>query len=180
MQKKMNCSGCTNKPVATELIVKNGEKIEISYCEQCVHQVSIGGKGHASAGQVITSFVIAQSKAGVASAVAGECECCGLSFAEFRKEGVLGCSECYRAFEKMLSSLIERAQEGGTHHIGKIPRRAGASYDRQQRILSLRKQLAEAVASEQFERAALLRDEIRQFENGDRIDLDDRRTGEDA
>lgn len=168
MQKKMNCSGCTNKAVLTDLTIKNGEKIEIGYCEKCMHEFDMGqAKSHASTGEVVTSFVIAKGKAGVVQTqVAGECETCGLTFAEFRKEGVLGCAECYRAFEKTLGALIERAQEGGTHHIGKIPRRAGASYDRQQRILSLRKQLCEAVAAEQFERAALLRDEIRSFEQG--------------
>ena len=149
MHKKMNCPGCTNKPVVTEVVVKNGEKVEISYCEKCMHEVGIGGKGHASAGEVITSFVIAQGKTAVSTAGASACETCGMTFAEFRKDGVLGCPDCYRSFEQLLGALIERAQEGGTHHIGKIPQRAGASYDRQQRIMSLRKQLTEAIAAEQ-------------------------------
>ena len=100
------------------------------------------------------------------AAPACSCEACGLTFAEFRKSGLMGCSACYKAFESQVGPLIERAHEGGTHHIGKIPRRAGASVERQERITLLRRQLSDAIEAEQYERAADLRDQIRRFEEG--------------
>jgi protein arginine kinase activator len=63
-----------------------------------------------------------------------------------------------------LSTLLERAHEGATHHIGKVPRRAGAGEQRQALLMRMRKQLNDAVIDEDYERAARLRDDIRRFE----------------
>lgn len=109
----------------------------------------------------------------------GACPSCGMTFEEFRQKGVLGCAHCYAAMEAQLGPLIERAHEGATHHVGKVPRRLlkgettaaaeraarllGTMKDHQERIRLLRKQLAEAVGAEQYERAAAIRDELRRF-----------------
>jgi protein arginine kinase activator len=168
MAKKMRCEGCTRKPVATEVTVKNGEKVEVSYCDQCVGELGIGVKSHAPINELISKVVISQATGGGQQGTQVlACESCGMTFAKFRKSGLLGCSECYVAFESQLGPLIERAHEGGTHHVGKIPGRAGPSYDRQERLAGLRRQLTDAISAEQFERAASLRDQIRAFEDGD-------------
>ena len=109
--------------------------------------------------QLLTQFVIAQS--GKPAKTANKvCAGCGLSFAQFRQTGRVGCADCYRSFENELSPLIERAQNGGNHHTGKTPRRAGTSIDRQLLIQRLVKELDHAVAAEQYERAAKLRDRL--------------------
>ena len=84
-----------------------------------------------------------------------------MTFGEFRQMGTLGCPDCYEAFNEQLSSLIERAQNGATHHRGKTPARAGGSVDRQLLVQQLVKELNQAVAAEQYERAAKLRDHLR-------------------
>lgn len=121
--------------------------------------------------------------------VAGVAACprCGLTYAAFRQHGLLGCEACYAAFGEALGALLERAG-GAPHHVGKSPR-VGADRptdpaagrlnpeapvarsvptldpeDRQRRESVLRKQLAEAVAAEQYERAVCLRDELRRLE----------------
>jgi protein-arginine kinase activator protein McsA len=47
-----------------------------------------------------------------------------LAFAQFRNNGLLGCGACYAAFEGLLSPMLARAHEGGTHHVGRKPRSA--------------------------------------------------------
>src|SRR5690606_9385731 len=86
------------------------------------------------------------------------CPECGMTFAQFRQSGILGCASCYDAFPEQLSMLIQRAQGGATHHTGKTPRRAGKSLDRQLERQRLIKQLDAAVDAEQYERAAKIRD----------------------
>jgi len=88
------------------------------------------------------------------------CISCGLTWAEFRDRSQFGCSECYDAFEKQLNALLERAHEGGAHHVGKRPHRHLDDYDVKVRIQHLRKQLADAISAEQYEHAAQLRDDI--------------------
>jgi protein arginine kinase activator len=87
-----------------------------------------------------------------------------MSFAEFRQKGVVGCPDCYDAFDRQLAPMIERAQNGATSHCGKCPARGGASIDRQLQIQRLVKELEDAVAAEQYERAAELRDRLREME----------------
>jgi protein arginine kinase activator len=48
--------------------------------------------------------------------------------------------------------------------VGKVPKRAGLDQKRQNRILRLRAELKGAVAAEDYERAAILRDQIRELE----------------
>jgi protein arginine kinase activator len=93
------------------------------------------------------------------------CDVCKITFGEFRQKGLLGCPHDYDAFERALLPLLHRAQDGTTQHVGKVPHRAGSSQKKQNAILRLRGQLKDAVASEDYERAAALRDQIKQLEN---------------
>ncbi len=82
---------------------------------------------------------------------------------------MLGCANDYQVFEKDLTPLLQRAHEGMTHHVGKVPARRGGTgvpVKRQVDLTRLRKELTKAVESEDYERAAKLRDQIRQAENG--------------
>lgn len=92
------------------------------------------------------------------------CPDCGTTFEEFRKGGLLGCPACYKAMERALGPILSRTQEGATHHVGKVPARAGVNELRQNRLRQLRTELEQAVAKEQYERAASLRDQLKATE----------------
>ncbi|MDB4775941.1 UvrB/UvrC motif-containing protein, partial [bacterium] len=97
------------------------------------------------------------------------CETCGSTFARFRKTGLLGCPECYEAFCKQLDGVIARSQNGASNHTGRVPDRSSALIDLQALRRSLIEELDRAVASEQYERAASLRDRLHTLasESGD-------------
>jgi len=181
VDKKTKCDQCDAKAVITEVVVKNGEKHEQRLCEKCAAEAGIAIQSPAPVAQVLTQFVVAQSINAAKHPKQESCSGCGLQFAQFRKEHHLGCPDCYTAFEAELGPLIERAHEGGTHHIGKVPRRTSGSGEHLRRIASLKNQLEQAVGSEQFERAAKLRDQIRRLEESevpDRIVITDHRRSE--
>ncbi len=158
---KHKCDRCSREASVTEVSVRNGQKIEKHLCEQCAKDEGIQvQQQHAPINELITKFVMTHGEGVVTAVKSPSCSCCGLTFAEFRQRGLLGCSECYKVFEPQLSPLLERAHEGGMHHCGKTPKRAGLSLDRQQRLMILRKQLSDAIAAEQYEKAANLRDEL--------------------
>ena len=56
--------------------------------------------------------------------------------------------------------MIERAQDGETHHTGKAPGQVVEIDPVQQERLRLQRELREAIEKEDYERAAQLRDEI--------------------
>jgi protein arginine kinase activator len=89
-----------------------------------------------------------------------KCPRCGFTQADFKKAGRLGCSDCYATFSEGLEGLLKTMHKG-TRHIGKVPRALQQSRDVAERLKALQKQLSKAIAGEDFEQAALLRDEIR-------------------
>lgn len=166
---KHKCDHCNQPATNHSVEIVKGQKIVKHLCEQHAAQEAAqvvgtgGGKAlqHKPVSELLTTFVKAQSGA---TSVDIACEECGLTFAQFKESSLLGCPTCYKAFEAPLNPLLERAHEGMNHHLGKVPRRAGTGEQRQAALQRMRKQLDEAVASEDYERAARLRDEIQRVE----------------
>lgn len=92
------------------------------------------------------------------------CPFCDLSTADFKEVGRLGCPQCYPTFETYLRGLLRRIH-GGTQHMGKVylPPDPSVS-EREKRLEALRRKLDRAIETEDFERAAELRDLIRTLE----------------
>ena len=154
------CDLCDKLAVVHEVTVKNGDKTEVHLCEDHAQQAGVTLPSQQPINKLLTQFVVSQASI-AKTASRKKCPQCGTTFARFRQTGTLGCPECYEAFEKQLSPLIERAQNEATHHRGKTPRRAGTSIDRQLQVQQLVKELNDAVATEQYERAAEIRDRLR-------------------
>lgn len=174
----MKCDNC-NKPATVHLTeIRGGKKIEKHLCEECAAQSEgqLLPKQHTPINELLTNFVMQHS--GLQKQAGTTCEHCGITWAEFRQSGLLGCEHDYETFEKDLSPLLQRAHEGATHHVGKTPvRGAGAAAPavgplpavakkKQADVARLRKELAKAVELEDYERAARLRDQIREAEQG--------------
>ncbi|MEQ9617298.1 MAG: UvrB/UvrC motif-containing protein [Phycisphaerales bacterium] len=157
---KHTCDKCGDEATIHEVTIHNGKKVEKHLCEQCASEEGIATDSHAPVSKLLTNFVIQTTGGPKGMQKATRCPSCGMRFADFRQKGLLGCAECYTAFEQQLTPLIERAQEGSGAHIGKVPKNVGDAEVRQSRLAELRKQLAEALAQERYEHAAALRDEI--------------------
>jgi protein arginine kinase activator len=58
-----------------------------------------------------------------------------------------------------------KAMHKGTEHVGKLPQRAHREIERDDRMRALTEDLEKAVAEENYESAAALRDQIKQLEH---------------
>jgi protein arginine kinase activator len=101
-----------------------------------------------------------------------QCDQCGITWAEFRQTGLLGCPADYDHFERDLTPLIQRAHEGATHHTGKTPAKHGEAKAASEGrptvdVARLRKELQRAVEAEDYETAAKVRDQIKAAEQGE-------------
>ena len=67
-------------------------------------------------------------------------------------------------FSEGLGSLL-KAMHKGTEHVGKLPQRAHREMELSDRMRTLTENLQKAVAEENYESAAALRDQIKQLEN---------------
>jgi protein arginine kinase activator len=135
---------------------------KVNLCEACSKEKGV---------QDPTSFALADLLLGIGAAEeiekgapAKKCPVCAFSQADFKKTGRLGCSECYVTFAEGLGSLL-KAMHKGTEHVGKLPERAHRTMALSQRVRALTENLHKAVADENYETAASLRDQIKRLES---------------
>jgi protein arginine kinase activator len=160
------CQVCKKQPATVHLteISPDGEKQERHLCEHCAGEEGVTPKAnlHMPVNEILSGLVV--QKSAIQQLADLTCPTCKLTFVEFRNTGQLGCACDYDAFEKALLPLIERAHEGSSHHIGKVPRRIAAPRSEETDLIRLRSELNHAVDNEKYEEAARLRDRIRTLE----------------
>ncbi len=157
----MLCERCQERTATVHVTrIINGQKTELSLCQECAREI-----------QPQFDFSIPKFLAGLldselefkAPPATEQCHCCGLTYEHFHQTGRLGCPECYDRLAPRLDPLIKRIQ-GSNRHRGKVPRRAGGNLRVQREIETLRSQLQQLVHQEEFEKAAQVRDHIRELE----------------
>jgi protein arginine kinase activator len=94
--------------------------------------------------------------------VPATCPGCGLAYNEFKAKGRLGCPTCYEAFAPVLVPLLEKVH-GAAAHTGRAPHRVAGEREAREALAGLEEELTQAVAAEQYEKAAELRDRIREM-----------------
>ena len=89
------------------------------------------------------------------------CPNCRMRRSDFRKTSRLGCAVCYEVFSNELIPLLADVQKG-SQHVGKTPgqRILWTSEKILAEIGSIQRKLDKAIASQNFEEAAKLRDTI--------------------
>ncbi len=91
------------------------------------------------------------------------CPVCHASVRDLEKTGKVGCPSCYDTFRSELESTI-RSIHGNVSHIGRAPAKHRKEVQNRSELDSLREELKAAIAHEDFESAAILRDKIKKLE----------------
>ncbi|MBT8397141.1 MAG: excinuclease ABC subunit B [Gemmatimonadetes bacterium] len=164
------CDSCGEPGAVVHLTqVVNNETTTSHLCEKCAAEKGVHTSVPVSPSNLPLADFLAKMGGEDPPEAGGldqdlSCPFCGLSTKDFREVGRLGCPQCYPTFEEYLRGLLRRIH-GGTTHVGKVylPPDPSVS-DREKKLAALRRKLSRAVESEDFERAATLRDEIRALE----------------
>jgi len=160
----MLCQRCNQSKATVHITDTVPQKSERHLCEDCAEVEGVIVKHHhPTTNEVLQQFL--KHKLAASGHDDITCPRCGLSFREFQEKGQLGCPHDYSVFREFLMPLIERAHEGGSRHIGKVPPSADESVHRQTDLVRLRRELRDAVARENYEEAAKVRDRIRVLED---------------
>jgi protein arginine kinase activator len=164
----MLCDHCGERDAVIHLThIENNEMNSFHLCETCAAEKGIDPETEEGVNAPLAAFLaqMGGEESDTAAAEEGECPYCGLSLDGFKKTGRLGCSQCYVAFEAHLKNLMRRLH-AGTQHVGKVylPPHDSTDTSREERLSGLRRRLTRAVDSEDFERAAKIRDQIRSLE----------------
>lgn len=172
----MTCESCQEREATVALTqIKGDHKRVLHLCSTCAqqssshaHDASDEQSPQMPPGQADTPKKVVQVKN--VEVIVGHlsssedrpeitCSGCGMKYEDFRQGGRLGCAQCYTAFSSQLGRLLKRIH-GATRHVGKVPAAAGPGPTAEEELEQLRRDLDHAVAEEEYERAAQLRDRM--------------------
>ncbi len=173
----MKCQRCQKREATSHMTeIINGKKQELHLCSECAAQSPEFQEMKAGMDFGIGDFlggIFGGSKlktlGGEAAPKSGVCPVCGMPFDDFLRKGRLGCGECYSAFRGRLERPLKQIH-GTCEHVGKVPSRMGGTLKRDRQIAHLESELNAAVLKQEFEKAAELRDRIKELkdkENGE-------------
>jgi protein arginine kinase activator len=156
----MICEIC-KKNVATVHLTEiiDQHRQELHLCDECASKKGLSVKTHFTLQDLLTGLIEQRAEKIPEEILKLACPNCGLAFREFREGGRFGCSEDYEVFKEPLIRLLERIH-GSSQHTGKVPTKVDRDTSQQREILDLKQQLDTAVAREDYELAAKIRDKI--------------------
>jgi Uncharacterized protein with conserved CXXC pairs len=169
----MICQVCKSREATTHIkSILNGKLAEIHLCSDCAKE-----KGY---GDVLGGFGIANLLGNIfvnspEFETEKRCSKCKSSFEDISKKGKIGCADCYETFIDQLAPMIKRIH-GTANHRGKHPGRYALRVQEEKTQImpvkeppleNKRRELKQAIEAQNFEQAAVLRDEIKELEKND-------------
>lgn len=155
----MTCQRCKNEASVHLTERTGGERQVLHLCLACARKAGLvlpESPPNLALDAVVQSLIVTHVGELVGELADLACPDCGIKFMEFRAGGRLGCPQDYRVFGQGLLPLAQRIH-GATRHVGKAARlRPGAT-----QRLRIRSRLRAAIAREDYEEAARLRDQLR-------------------
>lgn len=168
----MLCQNCGKNEATTHIKqIINGDMAESHLCSDCASHLGysdmFSGFGINLSG--LFGGLLGDMMPSVSAGKSPRCPKCGTSFEEIVRSGKVGCADCYRTFYDKLLPSIQRIH-GKIKHSGKVTNSAPvepAEETTEEKIEKLKAAMNEAVAKQEFETAAKIRDEIKALEGGE-------------
>ena len=166
----MKCEHCKqNQATCFYQINTNGTVRSYSLCADCAAKLQLEGFDATSpfgtfeteVNNLFSGLFASPTKS--TPKVDKSCPGCGARWRELATEGKVFCSQCYNTFREELEPTI-RSLHGNTAHTGHAPLQTREMREKDARLAALKQEMSVAIAEENFEKAAILRDEIRALE----------------
>lgn len=166
----MKCDYCDSKATVFLTQLAEGQMKKVCLCESCAKERGVTDPtGFSLADMLLGNF---QKEISPGSQDKGRkatgrgtstCPQCGFTFEDFQKVRRFGCANCYKVFESELAPML-KGMHKGEFHAGKVPKGLMESHYRNQQMEELNSKLETAIASESYEEAAEIRDQIRDLD----------------
>ncbi len=161
----MLCEKCGKNTATTHIrSVINGVVSEKNLCAVCAAEegYNYGKIGQNSLMDMLSSM-FSDKLTQENKLMEERCDCCGATFSQIASTGKVGCGKCYEKFRSQLIPYLKRVH-GSVDHVGKKLSNEQLIVKPTDKISDLRKKLAELVKNEEYEKAAVIRDEIKKYE----------------
>ncbi|MEG2348662.1 MAG: UvrB/UvrC motif-containing protein [Clostridia bacterium] len=160
----MKCQSCGKKEATVKYMENiNGNKQELHFCYDCAKKLGFVNFSNIFSPIFVTIPDYEQSKK-------LECKNCGYSFDDYAKTGLFGCPECYSTFEDRLDELFLKLHGKNRHvktdskKIDNVVNKQIKKESNEDKIERLKQKIEELVKNENYEEAAIVRDEIKKIE----------------
>lgn len=161
----MVCDICHEREaVIVVTSMENGQEHKTNMCMECAisHGISPESRNTDSPlGELFTELTVAARKIEMENN--RMCPVCGTSLAEIKKTGSVGCPECYAIFKDQIRAYLNLKGLLGTY-TGSMPARLASFHSVLNDRIALQNKLNDAVAHEDYEKAALYRDYLHALE----------------
>ncbi len=163
----MLCESCHQNEASVHLTqIVDGKVAKYHLCESCAEKKGIDVHGQPmDLGGVLANLKeqltqLKENTENLTHTRASVCPGCGMTRKDILKKGRLGCDRCYEFFGAEMLPVVVSLQHSD-QHLGKVPRHASDRMKSSVEQARLRRELDMAVAGENYERAAQLRDQIK-------------------
>ncbi len=151
------CDHCGQQAIYHDVRIVNGVHNTTHLCAE--HAMEAG----VSLGPIDLSVMLHSAKGVLTGGSQKTCPDCGMTISQYKESRLLGCPTCYDSFRDELSSIISKVQDNNSQHIGRAPAQATVDLNRHLQVRRLLKKLESAVNKEEYEQAAVLRDQLREL-----------------
>ena len=159
------CDQCRQKPATVHYMeTKNGVKSEVYLCPECAAKYGIGTAGGFFGEDLFGSFPLFAAAQSHPKEEDGVCPQCKTDLSRIRRDGAFGCPACYDAFAGKIdmTPFVGEGYRGGRLFAGSpVPEAKAEEPVKEDPVAALKAKLKEALAKENYEEAAVLRDQIR-------------------
>ncbi len=160
----MLCNACGEREGVVKVTKMENNSVTFEHlCEKCAAgrgiETTVAMEKHP-----LSDFLSGVQQHAGSQADVVKCAFCSTTLREFRSSGRLGCRHCYGTFEQSLRELLRKIHGNSRHAGRRYEPPAPALFEGPSTLLELRERLKRAVATEQFELAASLRDKIKGLE----------------
>ena len=161
----MKCSNCgkNNANVSFQQNI-NGEVTSLHLCEECAHKLGIFNSFDDIFSPMTLDFDFMLPEE-------IKCKNCGYTLSKYKSTGLFGCDNCYSTFKNEVDRILKTIQ-GSNRHVGRLnAAKTKANTKGKEKVEkvdnkldSLKARLQKEIKAEEFEKAAITRDEIKKLE----------------
>ena len=160
----MLCDKCkTREACYHSTLVVNGEVKSTHLCEKCAEKEGVLNKTYNS---IFDEFRSLTNFLGFDDFEDKVCPNCHWTLGQFKHSGILGCANCYDAFEEQIEDIVKRIQPYGQHKLDDIEfkvEQKKTELTKEQKLVNLKADLQKAIKEERYEDAGVINKEIKKL-----------------
>lgn len=163
----MKCQSCGKKEATVKYVENiNGKKQEMHLCIDCANKL-----GFADFSDMFSPIfsTIPSFFEDLTLKEEEKCPSCGYTFENYADTGLFGCPDCYEIFSDRLDEIFLKLH-GKNRHPKLVSKKSSIEnisekkIKKDDEIIELKKQLSILVKNEEYEKAAIIRDKIKEIE----------------